>query len=360
LLKGQSNQQSPFANFTFGQSSVNKSFSELFTTQKTDVSSTSLAENETLIQTEKKIDAEIVGFGDKFKPATGFWNCETCYISNKPDLLYCLACESPKNSSVPKKEQNLLLSTSIDDKKFSFGVPNSSGFSFGVQNTMTPVSNPAISTPNMNSQILKNAQSSLITGTGGFSFGSAAPCASLQNKEIFEFEKPNIVADSTSFGFNFETFKPFSFGDNVVLKSSIETEPNVSVQEVGKSDAGFNFVFKKKSPAKIKSPGKARNDSVNSEGDEEEENAYHEEEENQTYFTPVIALPEKVEIKTGEENEETLFSKRAKLFRFVEKEWKERGIGDIKILRHRENGSLRFVFITNFGYIFKTKIIYFY
>ena len=34
-------------------------------------------------------------------------------------------------------------------------------------------------------------------------------------------------------------------------------------------------------------------------------------------FTPVIPLPELVEVKTGEEEEEVLFSERAVLFRWV-------------------------------------------
>lgn len=34
------------------------------------------------------------------------------------------------------------------------------------------------------------------------------------------------------------------------------------------------------------------------------------------YFEPVIPLPAKVEVRTGEENEDVVFSERAKLFRF--------------------------------------------
>jgi len=62
------------------------------------------------------------------------------------------------------------------------------------------------------------------------------------------------------------------------------------------------------------------------------------------HFEPIVKLP-LVEIKTLEENEETLFSIRAKLFRYDSSaeppEWKERGTGDIKILQHSTNNSVR-------------------
>ncbi|MEE6470252.1 hypothetical protein FKM82_008905 [Ascaphus truei] len=61
------------------------------------------------------------------------------------------------------------------------------------------------------------------------------------------------------------------------------------------------------------------------------------------HFDPVVPLPEKVDVKTGEEDEEEMFCNRAKLFRFEadSKEWKERGIGSVKILRHRVSGKIR-------------------
>ena len=62
-------------------------------------------------------------------------------------------------------------------------------------------------------------------------------------------------------------------------------------------------------------------------------------------FQPVIPLPELVETPTGEEREDLLFSHRAKLFRFVSlnKVWKERGVGEFKILRNPETGKVRFL-----------------
>ncbi len=57
-----------------------------------------------------------------------------------------------------------------------------------------------------------------------------------------------------------------------------------------------------------------------------------EEDEDGPHFEPIVPLPDKVDVKTGEEEEEEMFCKRAKLFRFDSetKEWKERGIGSIK------------------------------
>lgn len=63
------------------------------------------------------------------------------------------------------------------------------------------------------------------------------------------------------------------------------------------------------------------------------------------HFEPVIRLTEKVETKTGEEIEEQTFKMRAKLFKFIREsnEWKERGTGDVRLLKHKENGKTRLV-----------------
>ncbi|CAI2179221.1 7746_t:CDS:2 [Funneliformis geosporum] len=62
------------------------------------------------------------------------------------------------------------------------------------------------------------------------------------------------------------------------------------------------------------------------------------------YFDPVIKLDE-VEVKTFEEDEDVLFKMRAKLFRFDKplKEWKERGTGDVRFLRHKQTKKVRLV-----------------
>ena len=70
-----------------------------------------------------------------------------------------------------------------------------------------------------------------------------------------------------------------------------------------------------------------------------------EDEEADVHFEPVVHLTEKVDTKTNEELEEQTFKMRAKLFKFdrESREWKERGTGDVRLLKHRENGKTRLV-----------------
>ena len=62
-------------------------------------------------------------------------------------------------------------------------------------------------------------------------------------------------------------------------------------------------------------------------------------------FKPIVSLPDVVKRETGEENEAVVYTHRAKLFRYDldTKQWKERGVGDIKILVHNETKRGRVV-----------------
>jgi len=62
------------------------------------------------------------------------------------------------------------------------------------------------------------------------------------------------------------------------------------------------------------------------------------------WITPQVEVKE-VETVTGEEGEEVLWKHRSKLYRWAaeSQEWKERGVGDAKLLKHSENGKVRFL-----------------
>lgn len=95
----------------------------------------------------------------------------------------------------------------------------------------------------------------------------------------------------------------------------------------------------------------------NQEADDDRDSA--EEYEPTAEFTPVCPLPDLVEVVTGEEGEtvcsvrniyglrrfQVLYKDRCKLYRYAKdtKEWKERGIGDIKVLLDEATGKTRCV-----------------
>ncbi|OBA19264.1 hypothetical protein METBIDRAFT_18137, partial [Metschnikowia bicuspidata var. bicuspidata NRRL YB-4993] len=99
----------------------------------------------------------------------------------------------------------------------------------------------------------------------------------------------------------------------------------------------FGAKKEKKEDKEDKEEGKENDETEkkdNAEGDAEEEVDVH--------FEPLVHL-EKVDVKTNEEDEEVMFKVRAKLFRFHAdtKEWKERGTGDVKFLKHKETKKTR-------------------
>uniref|UniRef100_A0A4W4H9Q6 RanBD1 domain-containing protein n=1 Tax=Electrophorus electricus TaxID=8005 RepID=A0A4W4H9Q6_ELEEL len=111
----------------------------------------------------------------------------------------------------------------------------------------------------------------------------------------------------------------------------------------GESSTCFSFNFKpvlspSKSPAKL-------SQSRISVGTDDEQETTQEEERDSQFFEPVVPMPDLVKISTGEENEQVVFSHRAKLYRYDKdlSQWKERGIGDLKILQNYDTKRTRLV-----------------
>ncbi|KMZ67552.1 hypothetical protein ZOSMA_264G00310 [Zostera marina] len=77
---------------------------------------------------------------------------------------------------------------------------------------------------------------------------------------------------------------------------------------------------------------------------DEESNAAAEEEDTGAQIAPIIRL-EEVAVTTGEEDEEILLDLKSKLYRFDKEgnQWKERGVGTVKLLKHKESKKVRLV-----------------
>ena len=72
-------------------------------------------------------------------------------------------------------------------------------------------------------------------------------------------------------------------------------------------------------------------------GDEDPEN------EVDIHFQPIVSLLEAMVVKSWDEEADTLFCRWCKLCRFDQGQWKERGIGDLKIMKHRDTGKVKLI-----------------
>ncbi|GLG99976.1 E3 SUMO-protein ligase RanBP2 [Gryllus bimaculatus] len=331
-----------------------------------------------------------------FKPSLDSWECGVCLIRNANSSVECAACSTPKPGCEKvakdknKTEEPIFgttfgFSSSSQSTGFTFGIPKSdgqdiankqktetSGFTFGVNN-----SSPAVVFGVNVSQDSSSSQSKApalpVFGTSGaqpvfgsWSFGanssattsltfgtpsntsttaktqssvvSSATATKTENEKPFSFDaKPSAFHFGTP-----NANKPFNFGakDATEKDSPSDTAPR---NFVFGSPQNFEFNFsgvRPKSPVKSpKSPGV-----IGASGGEDDSGSEPEEDEGEhIYFQPVIPLPDKVPVHTGEEEEEVLYCHRAKLFRFMDGMWKERGIGDIKILKHKQTCKVRLV-----------------
>jgi len=90
-------------------------------------------------------------------------------------------------------------------------------------------------------------------------------------------------------------------------------------------------------------PAAASSESTSAAAELTDEQAKEEaEREADVYFEPVCRL-ETVKTSNNEENEDAIFKMRCKVFRFdtKEKEWKERGVGDVRFMEHKESHKIR-------------------
>lgn len=133
-------------------------------------------------------------------------------------------------------------------------------------------------------------------------------------------------------------------GETEQPKSIAEAAPasaTVPSTEPGAKDSAAKAESKAEPP---KTEAKSEAKSETKAADEEEDDKAVEEEAD-VHFEPVIKLEKAVATSTNEESEEVVFKMRAKLFRFDKEngEWKERGTGDVKFLKHRDAGRTRLV-----------------
>uniref|UniRef100_A0A4W3JFK7 E3 SUMO-protein ligase RanBP2 n=1 Tax=Callorhinchus milii TaxID=7868 RepID=A0A4W3JFK7_CALMI len=291
------------------------------------------------LQNESKKTSAQAGFGPNFARKEGQWDCETCFVRNEANVEACVACQSSNTSN---KDAATLSSFTA------------SGHGAG---NISSVSN-----------VSESEEFKINFSAGGIKFGSSD--SSTAFKVDSSFFKSSGPFSNTGFAFSqTDSIGAFKFGIQEPSKASKGSQPlqessdtpnkneefilgndsNVfSFADLAKSpDEGYQFGQKDPDFQGFKGVGqqvfctsRAR---ASSSVENEDDGLYKTEEDDNIHFDPVVHMPEKVDIVTGEEDEVVLYSQRVKLFRFDTEtsQWKERGVGILKILQNQSNGRLR-------------------
>ncbi|CAE1301352.1 RANBP2 [Acanthosepion pharaonis] len=253
----------------------------------------------------KQNNNSIVPLNELFKPKSGSWNCNVCLLQCTATQQACPACNAPKpgvstTSTFSSSKTSFSFPASTTNTTFVFGSTSSEPKSNSDKDTAKQKEKNIFGTPSALSRGSENKPPNVFNFTQSTS--SMTP-PTIQPATIYK-PSPTLVSGSST---PTQPLFPFSL---------TTTTPNQTpkLEESKSSDAADDGYY------------------VNKDG-----------EDSHIYFEPVVPLPEKVEVKTGEEDEMCLFEHRAKLYRFAGHEWKERGIGNIKILENIQTKKLRIV-----------------
>ncbi|XP_051565733.1 RANBP2-like and GRIP domain-containing protein 5/6 isoform X1 [Myxocyprinus asiaticus] len=339
------------------------------------------------------------GFGQQFAKKEGQWDCDTCLVRNDAFATECISCKTPSRCDMqwdcdiclvrnegasshcvscqkPKPNMKSKTSAASSSSSFTFSFDSSTNqpaatgfkanfksgpaFQFGL--SKEKVSSESLKFESSTTQEDKSFSSSTFSfsmplTSGEFKFGigeseartadqpSQNESASALLKNIAEQHKVK-EKEATKMTLD-QSVDSGSLDENPLITG----KPNsFSFADLAKSSQGA-FQFGQKDPSFKGFAGAGEQlfptfqsiQKVDTSIDQEDEDIYKTEENDDIQFEPVVQMPEKVDIVTGEEDEKILYSQRVKLFRFDTEtsQWKERGVGHLKLLKNNENGRLR-------------------
>lgn len=301
---------------------------------------------------------------EKFVKKAGQWDCDTCLVRNEAAATNCVSCSAPcssrKNEAQWDCDACLVRNEGICSHCVSCKKPNPNAdstkdaavpsFSFSTDSqTKHPASTGIVASFETETSGSSKLSFSVPGLTSGFKFGLKGSDSKPSNSGSASMFLKNIAErhteKETSLFLQSES-KPSS--DDCPLITGKQNA--FSFADLAKSSQG-NFQFGQKDPS-FKGFARAgeqlftsflQSQKADTSIDQEEEDMYKTEENDDIQFEPVVKMPEKVDLVTGEEEEECLYTIRVKLFRFDNEthQWKERGVGNLKLLKNNQNGRLR-------------------
>ena len=252
-----------------------------------------------------------------FADSSYVWTCEMCYVENSTKDSNCIACNSAKPESLEP-----LSKTEEEDAKVTLTSTNTSVVESVELNTFQDFNKDSTSGGSIfQSPGLKGLASSQL-----FTIGRVESSEDKLDDEIYL--TPSKMSSPSKQGVTPQNPSTTLFQENVISRLPFGTNTpakfTFSLQLSPESPSRTpKSPLPPASPLSSESPGHAEDDG--------------------RHFEPLIPLPEKVDCRTGEEGQEVMFCERGKLFRYDSdaSQWKERGVGDIKILLNPSSGRYR-------------------
>jgi nucleoporin NUP2 len=271
------------------------------------------------------------------KPASIFSSTETKPIDSKPSTGFSFGSVANTNNvenkpaSTPAFSFSATTSTNSKPPAFSFNAPSNS--ESATANTSKPFTFGSTSKPpvlNFGTNTSASAfsfdnKSTGVAGVAGATTTTAAAASANNSNSVFNFGN---TASSNSASSN-----PFNFGNatsNFGLSSTSST-----------TSSPFNFTAPAANASAITTTNNGpSSNTTNEEGEDESKEL--EKDTVQGNFA-VVKLSEKVDVKTGEEEEETLIFKRSKISKFIAetKSYDQVGLGEFKILKNKNTNKCR-------------------
>ncbi|VDP30845.1 unnamed protein product [Schistosoma margrebowiei] len=290
----------------------------------------------------------------KFAPKLDSWECPTCLLYHDSSITVCSACQTAKPGSSGEHStvtSKATLSTSL----FGGILQNTGGFVFGNpkgSEFMTTTTNTT-STTTTNANITDSVTTVTATVTTStthkpiFSFVATSP---KQLTNVF----PSISSSQTPVTKSFLFTSPFTTNSSTCAPSiptfSIPLTSSASADEkkTVAPSSGFTFSFgnalsklnETNKPSTVNFSTPTLNSSHHN--DDNDDDKVELLDDSKLTFKPVLeVMPQKIEVVTGEENDDVIFCRRAKLYRWDNNTWHERGVGDLKLLRSTITGVIR-------------------
>ena len=339
----------------------------------------------------------------RFAAPVGSWECSSCLVQNKPDADQCVACGSSRKSGpslagMPATSGAASLSVS-STMPFKFGGATSIGEHGGLKLGSLSFGTPPVS---FAASAVTSGGFKADIGSGGFKLNTSlfgtTPMSMHSKSDTATSEPPTNSSKPGNISFGtlssttesgsgiFSTQHPASTeggwtagnisfpplpqstataavsGSGSTTEHSegvLKLEPFTSATTASDNHTGLNFASLFSKPVSLSTEAGGVSSSMpcsfgtsldsfklptvpapEKEGDESHEVSAHEPD---IHFDPIVTLPEEVDVRSGEENEDVVFAERAKLFRFDSnlKQWKERGVGEMKVLVNRHSRKAR-------------------